>query len=74
MRGTDTDTYGIERGWRPMVEIIFALKVIALGVGLIALFGAAVVVYILAKASSIEDKYKRDAERKAEQDWYDRLP
>lgn len=63
MRGTDTDTYGIERGWRPMVEIIFALKVIALGVGLIALFGAVTVVCILAKASSIEDE-RRDRQDK----------
>ena len=59
MRGTDPDTCGIERGWRPMVEILFALKAIAIGIGLIALFGAAVVVYILAKASSIEDE-RRD--------------
>ena len=59
MRGTDTDICGIEWGWRPMVEILFALKAIAIGVGLIALFGTVVVVYILAKASSIEDE-RRD--------------
>ena len=46
-----------------MVEILFALKVIALGVGLIALFGTVTVVYILAKASSIEDE-RRDRQDK----------
>lgn len=46
-----------------MVEILFALKVIALGVGLIALFGAVTVVCILAKASSIEDE-RRDRQDK----------
>lgn len=42
-----------------MVEILFAIKAIAIGVGLIALFGAVTVVCILAKASSIEDE-RRD--------------